>query len=188
MTGITMTIILQDQTDRTTVLESDPNDACLAVGAQFHHAALPRSLEEDRQFIANMSDPEWSGVRLAGIETPADIEKVSALLRVVEANRDMAPNTLVILAVLDTAKAALGLAGFNRTIPRLAGLIFDAEVLARASGAAAESALVMDLRLRLPLAARASAVPAFLTTGDDSPETKTKAARDGYNGLSIKEA
>lgn len=182
-----MTIVLQDHKDSTRVLFSEPDDAGLWAGMRFHHAAVPRSLDEDRRFIADLSDPASNGVRLSGIETPADIEKASALLRVVEADRGMAPDALVILAVLDTARAALGLADFNRRISRLVGFLFDAGALAETSGVAADSDLLADLRLRLPLAARSSGARAFLTTRDDAPETMTGARRNGYNGICLKD-
>lgn len=183
-----MTIILREQPDLTEIAECDPADAVLRVGMRLAHAVMPRSLDEDRHFIADLSETAWNGVRLSGVETPADIEKASALLRVAEANRDMPPSSLLIFAVLDTARAALGLDRFDRAIPRLAGFIFDANVLARASGAAADSDLVAHLRLRLPLAARASGVTAFLAASDDCPETMSNAAREGYGGLCVREA
>lgn len=183
-----MTFMLHEHPDRTEIAECDPAGAVLRVGMRLAHAAMPRSLDEDRRFIAHLSETAWIGVRLSGIETPADIEKASMLLRVAEANRDMPPSSLFILAALDTAKAALGLDRFDRAIPRLAGFIFDAEALARASGAAADSDLVMDLRLRLPLAARACGITALLAASDDGPETAAKAARDGYGGLCVREA
>jgi len=182
-----MTIILREHPDRTEVIGGYPASSVLQIDTCFVHAVVPRGLDEDRHFIARLSATAWNGVRLSHVEVPADIEKASALLRVAEANRNLPPSSLLILAALDTAKAALNLTAFDRAIPRLAGFIFDGDALAEASGAAPDSELLTDLRIRLPLAARACGITAFLATSDDRPETTANAARGGYGGLCLKE-
>lgn len=179
-------ILLNEHTDETDIAEQAPSATALRVGMRLCHVALPRNLGEDRQFIAQLSRHQWHGIRLSDVTSPADIEKASALLRVAEANRGLPSLSLPIVAVLDTAKAALALATFDRPVPRLAGLLFDGDAFSRASGAATDSALLWDLRLRLPLAASASGVIAFLTVTDMAPETAAAAARDGYGGLSVR--
>lgn len=183
-----MTFILREHSGSTSRIACDGDDLRLRLGMQFLHAELPRGIEDDRRFIARMSEPSWDGIVLFGIETPADIEKASALLRIAEAARAMPQGALLILARLDTARAALGLARFDRPVPRLAGLVFDADVLALASGAAADSALVTDLGLRLPLAARASGAAAILRTDESGPQTIARARNDGYVGLWLAQA
>lgn len=180
-----MKIVLKVHSGHTIVEHSPTNSNLLRAGTRFVHADLPRSIEDDRRFVALLSGAAWDGVHLFRVEGPADIEKASTLLRIAEANRGMPDPSLSILASLDTDKAALGLDRFDRTVPRLAGFVFDAGALALVSGAAADSDLVGDLRLRLPLAARASRVAAILTTGGIDPEVEAKAARDGYDGLCL---
>ncbi|MET3612584.1 citrate lyase beta subunit [Rhizobium aquaticum] len=148
---------------------------------------MPRSLAEDRRLIAALSDHHWKGVYLDGIEAPSDVEKASALLRVAAANRNWTTAPLPLLAVLDTAAAALALASFNRAIPGLAALLFDGDALALASGASRKSDLIADLRRRLPLAARASGAIAILVTDDAGTEQVAQAARDGYAGLCVRD-
>ncbi len=184
-----MTVILQDSIDRTEIVACGPeDDAIWRRGMCLVQLAVPRSTDGDRDFISLLSDRNWHGVILSGVETPADIEKASTLLRVAEAHRNLKTGSLLIVAVLDTAKAALGLAAFHRAIPRLAGLAFDARALACASGAAADSDLVADLRLRLPLAARACGVTAILKVRERTPAISSASARDGYHGLWLERA
>lgn len=182
-----MTIILRENPDHTDVLACDQVDTALRAGMRIGHAEVPRSLGDDRALVDQMSDEAWYALRLSNVESPADIEKVSTLLRVAEANRNLLPGALSIIAALDTARAALGLTAFNQPIPRLAGFIFDGAALALAAGAAPESDLINDLRLRMPLAAKASGAIAFLKRpGICDPETAAAAARrDGYQGLVI---
>lgn len=182
-----MTVILRENGHRTEVVVIETDDPCLPSGARLIPVALPRSLEEDRRLLSVLHEPAWAGCLLTGIETPADIEKASALLRVAEADRNMKPSSLRILAVLDTVRAVLGLEAFNHSIPRLAGFIFDAETLAANASVAADSDLIMDLRLRLPLAARASETTAFLKVDSVEAETGAQAARNGYRGLYVTE-
>lgn len=178
-------ILLNEHTDETDVAEQAPSATALRVGMRLCHVALPRNLGEDRQFIAQLSRHQWHGIRLSDVTSPADIEKASALLRVAEANRGLPSLSLPIVAVLDTAKAALALATFDRPVPRLAAFLFDGDALGRASGAAKDSALLSDLRLRLPLAARVCGVVAFLTVTEMTPEAAAAAAREGYGGLNV---
>lgn len=183
-----MMILLEAYSDHTNVAANEAQRFILRVGMRFVEAHVPRSLDEDRRFVSRLSETDWDGVRLCGVEAPADIEKASALLRVAEANRAMPDGSLPILAVLDTARAALALDRFDRTISRLAAFIFEPDALARAAGAAADSGLVADLRLRLPLVARTCGVAALLTVGTSDPDASAKARRDGYDGLCLKQA
>lgn len=167
-------------------------DGCLVVtsrgglpcpdGAVLVEAFVPTTLHAERALMAQLAQDRFAGLVLCGVETPADIEKASALLRVVEADRSLRSPSLIILARFDTAKAALGLAAFNRAIPRLAGFLFDGAALAGAAGTSPESELVRDLRRRLPLAAKASNAAAVLIIGhgDEAPE---RIASDGYDGV-----
>lgn len=183
-----MTVILREDRRGEEIVVVESDDPHLPSGTRWIPLALPRSLEEDRRFLAHLGDPSWAGCCVTGIETPADIEKVSALLRVAEADRNMPPSSLRILAVLDTARAALDLEAFHRQIPRLAGFLFDAETLAASAGVAADSDLIRDLRLRLPLAARASETTAILKVESVEAETAAQAARNGYRGLYVTES
>ncbi|HWU61788.1 MAG TPA: hypothetical protein VN112_07175 [Ensifer sp.] len=182
-----MTVILREDKDRTHVLVSESDVARLRPGMRFLNVVTPRSLEADRALIAQMTAREWDGVCLSGIETPADLEKAGALLRVAEANRGLPPSSLSILAIPDTARAALRLTEFDRALSFLCGFLFDAHALSDASGAAMESDLIADLRLRLPLAARASGVEAYLKVTDTAADTWSSAIRDGYRGLCLTE-
>ena len=177
VTGRPVALLLHQSPKTTRVAAADGSDLWRA-GMVFARLAVPKSLEQDRAFIDMLSGSAQAGVHLSQVETPADIEKASALLRVVEANR-------VILATLDTARAALGLSAFNRSIPRAAAFLFDAAALASASGAARDSGLVADLGRRLPLAARASGVNAILTVDDGVAVGTVGHARDGYDGLCL---
>ena len=183
VTGRPVALLLHQSPKTTRVAAADGSDLWRA-GMVFARLAVPKSLEQDRAFIDMLSGSAQAGVHLSQVETPADIEKASALLRVVEANRGMTEG-LVILATLDTARAALGLSAFNRSIPRAAAFLFDAAALASASGAARDSGLVADLGRRLPLAARASGVNAILTVDDGVAVGTVGHARDGYDGLCL---
>jgi hypothetical protein len=183
MAGKPVTLLLHQSPDRTRAAAAD-GMSLWRTGMVLARMPVPRSLDEDRAFIGLLSGSEQAGVHLSHVETPADIEKASALLRVAEAHRGMA-GRLIILATLDTARAALGLASFNRSIPRAAAFLFDAAALASASGASGDSGLISDLRLRLPLAARASGVCAILAVDDDAAVDAVGHARDGYDGLCL---
>ncbi|MCD2171362.1 hypothetical protein [Rhizobium sp. C4] len=180
-----MTVILREELAPARVVVGETDDARWPAGARFLTTALPRSLDDDRRLLGRLAEPAWAGICVCGIETPADIERVSVLLRVAEADRDRPPASLLILAVLDTARAALDLAAFHRPIPRLAGFLFDAKALAENTGAAIDSDLIADLRLRLPLAARASEVPAFLKVDEIGADATAASIRNGYHGLCL---
>ncbi len=182
-----MTIILRQLRDCVEVVSAQSPESTITPGMRLWSVAMPRSLAEDRRLIAAMSDPQWEGVYLDGIEAPSDVEKASALRRVAAANRNWTTAPLPIFAVLDTAAAALALATFNRAIPGLAAFLFDGDTLARTSGASKESDLIADLRRRLPLAARASGAIAILVADKAGTEEVALAARDGYAGLCVRD-
>lgn len=180
-----MNVLLRHETARGVITVSHATSGPLRRGMTFLEFSVPRTLADDRALMTRLSREDWQGVEVCGVETPADIEKASALMRVAEANRGLAPLSLLLLASLDTAKAALGLASFNRAIPRLAGLVFDSRTMAEAAGVSAKAALIEELRLRLPLAAKAADVIAVLKQAEDGQEQRAMAARDGYAGLCI---
>lgn len=180
-----MTIILRRYPGWTDVVIAEPQDGTFSPGMRFLRTAVPRSLDDDRRLLAALSEPDWHGVCVEAVTSPPDIEKVSALLRVAAAHRARPSTTLPIMAVLDTAPAALGLAAFNRAIPGLAALLFDGDALSRAAGTSRGADLVIDLRRRLPLAARASGVMAILVTDEDDTDQAAIAAREGYAGLCV---
>jgi citrate lyase beta subunit len=180
----TMTLILKEHADGLEVLDADGDDAGWPKGALFAFMQVPRSLTEDQRLIETFSAPAMGGVCLTSVETPADIEKASTLLRVAEAMRGAGATGLAIVARLDTARAALGLADFNRATPRLVAFLFDAPALATDADVAEDSALVSDLQLRLPLAARACGAVAVLRISEPfSLAIADEAARNGYAGL-----
>ena len=151
--------------------------------AEFAIFGVPRSLEEERALIERLSEERWAGLVLTGTESPADIEKASSLLRVAEAHRSLPSPSLLIVARLDTAKAALGLVSFNRRISSLAGLLIDRQAIAAAAGVSADSALVRDLEMRLPLAAKACGAAAILAVTDRRYDEQSLAAAAGYDGV-----
>lgn len=179
-----MQLLFEEDRDGLKALAAADEPCPWSEGARFVSRAVSRSLEADRDFIGTLCNVRISGVHLTDIETPADIEKASALLRVAEATRGASLPRICILARLDTAQAALGLADFNRPIPRLCGFLFDAAALAVATGASANGALIADLQTRLPLAARVSAAFAILRCpGAINADEAESAARAGYHGL-----
>lgn len=182
-----MTIILRRYPGWTDVVIAEPQDTTFSPGKRFLRTAVPRSLDDDRHLLAALSEPDWYGVCVEDVTSPADIEKVSALLRVAAVNRARPSTTLPIIAVLDTAPAALGLEDFNRAIPGLAALLFDGEALSRAAGTSRDADLVVDLRRRLPLAARASGAIAILVSDEDDTDQAAIAAREGYAGLCVRD-
>lgn len=161
---------------------TEATSSALPIGLHLRELAVPKHPEADLKALALLADPALQGILLKGVETPAEIERVSTLSRVAEAERGL-KNPLAIIAVLDTPHAVLHLAAFDRRIPRLAAYLFDEEALALACGAACDSALLHDLRLRLPLAASASGVMAIRTAAQNDEASRAEAYRDGYRGL-----
>lgn len=179
-------LILQQRADRLHVLQAGNAIATWTERASWQCRPMPRSLAAERAFIRDLSEGTVADICLTGIERPADIEKASALLRVVEAKREPGATSLKIIARLDTAEAALGLSTFNKAIPRLIAFLFDPVALAEAAGVAAGSALIGDLRTRLPLAAKASGAAALLKChGAVDDHALQDAALNGYAGLCI---
>lgn len=158
--------------------------------ARFARAGIPRTRGEELAFVAAAQATDITGLYLSGVERPADVEKASVLLRVAEALAGKPEGSLVILAEIATAKAALAIESFSRAIPRLAALVFNGDVLALNIGADASSNIVQSVCLKVPLAAKASEALAIRWIGSALPADMLKrewqmARQNGFAGVVV---
>lgn len=158
--------------------------------AHFPRAGVPRSRDDELAFVSAAQATGITGFYLSGVDSPADVEKASMLLRVAEAQAGKADGSLVILAEIATAKAALAIESFNRAIPRLDALVFNGDLLAIDIGADAVSSIVQSVCLKIPLAAKASEAMAFRWLGATEPADRLEtewlmAKRNGFSGIVV---
>jgi citrate lyase beta subunit len=155
----------------------------------FVGACVPKTAEEGFQLLDTVATSGASGVCIRRVDGPADIEKVSTLLRVAEAMENSAP--LKIIAEISTPKAALAIEAFNRAIPRLAALSFNPYAIATATGAEIESDLIAAVALKIPLAAAACSALALIdlqqhNLSDESLVKRWRHAKaNGYSGIIV---
>jgi citrate lyase beta subunit len=88
-----------------------------------------------RQDIAATVDARPDGYVLPKIEQADQVKQVSAILAEAESRNGWSPNSIILLAIIETAKGIVNLKEIAGSSKRLAGLIFGAEDLAGDMGA-----------------------------------------------------
>jgi citrate lyase beta subunit len=158
------------------------------MASRFARFAVPHEADAERRLISHFSSNPNEGLLLTDARSPADIEKASALLRVAAAEAGQPSLCAMVLASIDTPQAALGIAGFNRPVPGIGGLILDEGALTDALGMDAGGAPLDQLRLQVLLAAKVCGVIALQRAPGAGPEDASRSVslRQGFKGLVVK--
>ena len=127
----------------------------------------------------------------APVESGLDLARLGNRFAVHEAEAGLPHGATRILALIGSAAGVIGLSRLAGASPRLSGLAWDAEALARDLGLAAGAsgawpAPIAQARASLVLAARAAGVPAFDAACRDPADLAgafDAARRDGFAGL-----
>ncbi len=132
------------------------------------------------------------GVLLTGIGGGLDIGRLASRLAVGEAEMGLPDGATRILAGLGSARALLGAADLAGASPRLAGLVWDAEALARDFAPAPLPAPVArHARATVVLAAAAARLPALAPPCPDPARAGAAAQaarRAGFAGMMARDA
>lgn len=140
------------------------------------------------------------GIALAGCLRGADVQRLDVLLSVAEAEADMAPGILPVLALTDgLLPSPRSEHGFTGKSPRLGGLVWDWQALQRLTGAARvrdEAGRWTDAfaaaRGAVLLSAKAAGLRAYDAFDPLSPtglEHACRASRlDGFDGVLVRRA
>lgn len=153
--------------------------------ARFVRFAVPRDAGAERQMISCLAGRPAEGLFLTGVRSLADVEKAAALLRVAAAERR--DGNVSVLASIDTPEAALGIAGFNRSVPGLAGLILDEPTLRDAMGMVTGNDPLAPLRAPFLLAAKVCGALALLRVMDMPLDASSSALiEEGFAGVVVK--
>lgn len=125
------------------------------------------------------------GILLRGAVGARDIQRLGAMLAVAEAIHDRPDGgTTIFAAPADTPAGSLAVASLQGTSPRLRGLLWDGECLARALGCAVGAAPIGHARSALVLAAAAAGIPAYASLGASGAAALIASARqDGFAGF-----
>lgn len=121
-------------------------------------------------------------VLLADCRGAGDSQRCDAGLSVAEARAGRPAGTIQIVASIDSAAALMQVGGLGDRSTRLAGLTWNRPAFCVNIGCAPESAVAVQARSSVVIAARAFGVPAY-----DSHEMADDAGALGFDGLCVVE-